>query len=161
MKRYILIILILTGAAACVKKDVLPAYTPPIATNFSVTSLKHTQDTVNVGDTVYVTVLGNASDSSKSIYGYFSVSYTVSSTGIVYNYGSALSPIKLKPNFGSPANGLYPWTATVMLPGATIVPSKTKLTITGNFIYQLSLSSEQGKLSASDAGLANKTVYVR
>ncbi len=161
MKRYLLFILIISGAAACVKKDVLPAYAPPIATNFSVTSLKHTRDTVNVGDTIYITVAGNASDSSKSIYGYFSVTSTVSGTGTVYNYGNASAPVKLKPIFGSPANGLYPWTATVMLPGATMVPSKTKLTITGNFIYQLSLSSEQGKLSATDAGLVNKMVYVQ
>jgi hypothetical protein len=161
MKRYILIVLIITAAASCVKKNVLPAYTPPLATNFSVTSLAHTKDTVNIGDTVYVNVAGNASDSSKSIYAYLSVSSAVNGSSSVYSVGTASAPIKLKPTFGSPASALYPWTATIMLPGATMVPHKTKLTITGNFIYQLSLSSQQGKLSATDAGILNKTVYVQ
>ena len=48
-----------------------------------------------------------------------------------------------------------------MLKGATFVPSKTKLSITGNFIYQLSLSSQQGTLTAADAGQSTKTIYVK
>ncbi len=40
--------------------------------------------------------------------------------------------------------------------------ANSKLTISGNFIYQLSLSSEGGGLaSATDAGVVNKTVFIQ
>jgi hypothetical protein len=53
------------------------------------------------------------------------------------------------------------WTSTVILTGVTSV-SGSKLTITGNFIYQLSLSSQGGGLAAAaDAGVLNKTVFVK
>lgn len=143
----------------CVKYSSLPAYTPPVSINFSVSSLKHTEDTVNVGDTIYLTATGTMYDTTKNIYAYLSVSS--SGAGVsTYTYGSASSPIKLSRTIGAASNGLYSWSAIIMLPGATWV-ANTKLTITANFIYQLSLSSEQGKLSATDAGQANKTVYVQ
>jgi hypothetical protein len=66
----------------------------------------------------------------------------------------------LSRTIGAQTNGLYAWTSTIILVGATTV-DKAKLTITANFIYQLSLSSEQGKLAATDAGNPNKTVYVK
>jgi hypothetical protein len=161
MKRYLLLAIIIITVIACNKTTTLPSYTPPVAKNFSVTSLNHTLDTVNVGDTIYLSASGVASDSSKNIYTYLSVSSTVSGVSSVYNYGNAASPIKLPKNYANPTNGLYSWADSIMLPGATLVPHKTKLTIVGNFIYQLSLSSEQGTLSATDAGQLNKTVYVQ
>ena len=142
----------------CVKSTNLPAYTPPVTTNFSVASLKHTADTVNLGDTVYLTATGTISDTTKNIYAYLTVSS--SAVGVsTYTYGSATAPIKLARTIGAQTNGVYAWTSTIMLVGATAV-DKAKLTITANFIYQLSLSSEQGKLTATDAGNPNKTVYV-
>jgi hypothetical protein len=161
MKRYFIPAIVILAIAACNKATTLPSYTPPVAKNFSVASLKHTQDSVNVGDTIYLTATGTASDSSQFIYTYLSASSSAGGIGSVFYYGSASSPVKLAKTYGTQTAGLYSWTSTIMLPGATLVPHKTKLTIVGNFIYQLSLSSEQGTLSATDAGLLNKTVYVR
>jgi hypothetical protein len=154
----LVVVTILIGA--CNKVTNLPAYTPAVPINFSVGSLKHTQDTVNVGDTIYLTATGTMYDTTKNIYVYLSSSYSASGVGSVFNYGSAASPIKLSRVIGAQTGSLFAWTATIMLPGATFVPAKTKLTIAGNFIYQLSLSSQQGTVSATDAGQTNKTVYV-
>jgi hypothetical protein len=149
-------------ACACNKVTNLPAYTPPASPNFSVGSLKHTQDTVNVGDTIYLTATGTMYDTTKNIYAYLASGYSVSGVAMVYNFGSAASPVKLSRTVGAQgAGGLYGWTSTIMLAGATFVPPKTKLTISANFIYQLSLSSQLGTLSAADAGQGNKTVYVQ
>src|ERR1017187_7439033 len=153
MKRYFLLAIIIILGIACNKTNTLPSYTPPVAKNFSVTSLNHTIDTVNVGDTIYLNASGVASDSSQNIYTYLTASSSSGGVNSVYNYGSAAAPIKLPKNYGAQTNGLYSWAANIILPGATLVPHKTKLTIVGNFIYQLSLSSEQGILSAPDAGL--------
>ena len=161
MKRYHLFLLAFIIIAACTKTQTLPLYTPPLAKNFSVNSLNHTLDTVSVGDTIYLLAAGVASDSSKYIYTYLSVSSSAGAVSSVYNYGNPSAPIRLLKSYGSQTNGLYSWSDTIMVPGATLVPHKTKLTIVGNFIYQLSLSSEQGALSATDAGILNKTVYVQ
>jgi len=161
MKLYHLLLLSLVVIASCVKTKTLPLYTPPIATNFSVKSLNHTLDSVNVGDTIYLVAAGVAADSSKYIYTYLTASSTVGGTSSLYTYGNAAAPVKLLKNYGSQTGGLYSWSDTILLPGATLVPHNTKLTIVGNFIYQLSLSSELGTLSATDAGIGNKTVYVR
>jgi hypothetical protein len=161
MKRYLIPVIVILAIVACNKTTTLPSYTPPVAKNFSVASLKHTVDSVNVGDTIYLTASGTASDSSQFIYTYLTVSSTIGGVSSIFNYASAAAPVKLPKNYGTQTAGLYSWTSTIMLPGATLVPHKTKLTIVGNFIYQLSLSSEQGTLSATDAGLVNKTVYVR
>jgi hypothetical protein len=56
---------------------------------------------------------------------------------------------------------MNPWTSTIKLIGFTSIPN-SKLTISGNFIYQLSLSSEGGGLaSATDGGVVNKTVFIQ
>ena len=160
MKKLLLISMIALSilSLSCVKYTSLPAYTPPVATNFSVGSLIHTADTVNFCDTIYLTATGTVSDTTKNIYAYLTVSSSAAGVS-TYNYGSASTPIKLSRTIGAQTNGLYAWTSTIMLVGATTV-DKAKLTITANFIYQLSLSSEQGKVTATDAGIANKTVYV-
>ncbi|MDP4151033.1 MAG: hypothetical protein Q8927_04520 [Bacteroidota bacterium] len=152
------------GFAACDKGTTLPAYTPPVTTNFAVKTLAHTKDTVNVGDTVYLTATGTMSDTistESSIYTFMTVSYTISGANVVYNYGSAAAPIKITRSIGANTNGLFAWSATIPLYGVTSVPHKTKLTITANFQYQLSFSSQQGTLSAADAGIKQKTVYVQ
>ncbi len=161
MKKYFLFLFTIITIAACEKHDRLPTYTPPVAKNFTVTSLKHTMDTVNVGDTIYLIATGTASDSSQFIYTYITVTSSAGGLNPSYSYGTAAAPIKLSKNYMSSSAGLYTWTATIMLPGATFVPSGTKLTIAANFIYQLSLSSEQGTLSAADAGVTSKTVFVQ
>jgi hypothetical protein len=179
MKKIILFSLITATLliAACDKGVNLPAYTPATATNFAVTALNHTVDSVNVGDTLYLVASGTIadtasfiSDTSKSVHlltAYLTSSFSAYSVSQVQNFGSATAPITLKMAFG-PQNsaGLYTWTSTIELIGATAVPHKTKLTIAANFIYQLTLSSQQGTLTASDAGIAGatkpaKTIYVR
>jgi len=161
MKKMLLFSLITSGILlfGCIKYTTLPAYTPPVTTNFSVASLNHTADTVNLGDTVYLTATGTIYDTTKNIYVYLTVSSSAAGVS-TYTYGSASSPIKLSRTIGAQNSaGLYTWTSTIMLTGATSV-DKAKLTIIANFIYQLSFSSEQGKLTATDAGIVNKTVYV-
>jgi len=144
----------------CSKNNTVPAYTPPVAVNFTVTSMNHTADTVNVGDTIYLNVAGTMYD-TLNVYAY--VTTKSSATGSpVYSYGSSSSPVRLNCVLGSfNVSGMNPWTSTIMLTGVTSIPN-TKLTISANFIYQLSLSTEGGGLaSATDAGIANKTVYVQ
>jgi len=122
--------------------------------------MNHTADTVNVGDTIYLNVAGTMYD-TLNVYAY--VTTKSSATGSpVYSYGSSSSPVRLNCVLGSfNVSGMNPWTSTIMLTGVTSIPN-TKLTISANFIYQLSLSTEGGGLaSATDAGIANKTVYVQ
>lgn len=166
MKKTPLLILILSVLFgwSCSKNNTLPPYTPPTSSNFSVTSLNHTKDTVNVGDTIYLTAAGTLYDSSSlyHIYAYLTSTATVGGVSTIYNYGSSVSPVTISRVIGSQNSaGLFTWTSTIMLPGATSVPHKTKLTIAGNFVYQLNLSSEKGNLSATDAGIVNKTVFVQ
>ena len=145
---------------ACSKNNTVPAYTPPVAVNFTVTSLNHTADTVNVGDTIYLNVAGTMYD-TLNVYAYLTTKSSATGSP-VYTYGSSSAPIKLNRVLGSSnASAMNPWTSTIMLTGVTSI-ANTTLTISANFIYQLSLSTEGGGLaSATDAGIANKTVYVR
>lgn len=157
-----LVVLIAAAAIGCAKHQFLPVVTPPVAKVFTISSLNHTADTVNVGDTVWLDAAGTIYDTTKTISVYMTASYTAGGVATVYNYGSATSPIKVTNRvIGSQSNGVYDWTATIALIGATDVPVKTKLTIAATFEYQLSLSSElPSNLTISDAGQHNKTVYV-
>lgn len=162
MKKMILSFLIASVVLVfgCSKNNTVPAYTPPVAVNFTVTSLNHTADTVSVGDTIYLNVAGTMYD-TLNVYAYLTIKSSATGSP-VYTYGSSSSPIKLNRVLGSSnVSGMNLWTATIMLTGVTSV-ANTKLTISANFIYQLSLSTEGGGLaSATDAGIANKTVYVQ
>ena len=147
--------------AACNKTTTLPPYTPPVASNFSVTSLKHTEDSVNVGDTIWYNAAGTVYDTTQNIAAFFATSYTISGASATYNYGNSSAPITIKRTIGDVTNGVYAWTAIIAFPTAvTQVPHKTKLTTSATFQYQLTLSSMQGTLTASDSG-QNKSVYVR
>jgi len=162
MKNVIPLSLILSGLfiLSCTKNNSVPVYTPPVTSNFSVSSMNHTKDTVNVGDTIYLNVAGTMFD-TLFVYAYLSTKSTATGSP-VYSTGSATAPIKLTRVLGSSnVSGMNPWTSVIALTGLTSVHS-SKLTISANFIYQLSLSSEGGGLaSASDAGLINKTVFVQ
>lgn len=162
MKKYFVFLLIASTGwmMACNKTTTLPPYTPPVTANFSVQSLVHTVDSVNVGDTIYLNATGTVYDTTQAIYVYLVSTYTAGGVSSVYDYGTSTTPFKVSRVIGANTNGLYGWTATIWLIGATEVPHKTKLSITGNFSYQLDLSSELGNLSASDAG-KNKSVYVK
>jgi hypothetical protein len=157
-----LVVLITAAAFGCAKHQFLPIVTPPVAKIFTVTSLNHTADTVNVGDTIWLNAAGTIYDTSKAVYVYMSSSYTANGASTVYNYGSATSSIKVKYVTGAPSSGVFAWTATIPLIGATEVPDKVKLTVSATFQYQLSLSSElPSSLAISDAGQGTKTIYVR
>ncbi|HTR27775.1 MAG TPA: hypothetical protein VMH27_00795 [Puia sp.] len=156
-----LVVLITAAAFGCAKHQFLPTLATP-SKIFAVSSLKHTADTVNIGDTVWLNAAGTLSDTSKAVYVYMSASYTANGASTVYNYGSSTSNIKVKYVAGADSAGLFPWTATIPLIGATEVPTKTKLTISATFQYQLSLSSElPSSLTISDGGQKTKTVYVQ
>ena len=162
MKKIILCSFIASGILifGCSKSNTLPPYKPPVSVNFTITSLNHTQDTVNVGDTITLNVAGTMFD---TLYVYAYLTVTSSASGApVFTYGSASSPIKLTRVLGSSnVSGMNSWTSSIRLIGATVT-HKSKLTITANFIYQLSLSSEGGGTATStDAGILNKTVYVQ
>ena len=162
MKNLLLFSLVLSGAVilSCTKYTVVPPYTPPVSNNFTVISMNHTKDTVNVGDTIYLVTNGTMYD-TLNVYSYLTTKSTATGSP-VYSTGSSASPIKLNRVLStSNASDMNAWTATIPITGVTSV-SGSKLTISGNFIYQLSLSSEGGGLAtAADAGLINKTVYVK
>ena len=162
MKNIFLFSLILAGSVflSCSKGTEVPTYTPPVANNFTVTAMIHTKDTVNVGDTIYLNVSGSMYD-TLNVYAYLTTKSTATGSP-VYSTGSSSSPIKLNRILGSSnVTDVNPWTSTIALTGVTSVHG-SKLTISANFIYQLSLSSEGGGLAAAtDAGILNKTVYVQ
>ena len=162
MKKVFLFCLILSGtiALSCTKNAVVPPYTPPVTTNFTVTSMNHTKDTVNAGDTIYLNVAGTMYD-TLNVYAYLTTKSTATGSP-VYSTGSSSAPIKLNRILGtSNVTGVNPWTSVIMLTGVTSIHN-AKLTISANFIYQLSLSSEGGGLAnTTDAGIINKTVYVQ
>jgi hypothetical protein len=144
----------------CTKNSIVPPYTPPTTANFTVTALNHTKDTVSVGDTIYLTVAGTMYD-TLNVYTYLTIKSTASGSP-VYSYGSSASPVKIKRVLASSnVQGTNPWTSTIALTGLTTVPNTT-LTISGTFIYQLSLSSEGGGMApATDLGVKNKSIFVQ
>lgn len=162
MKKIFLFSLICSGVLVfgCTKNSIVPTYTPPVTANFTVTSMNHTQDTVNVGDTILLDVVGTMYD-TLNVYTYVIVKSSATGSP-VYSYGSSASPVKLKCILGSNnVTGMNPWTSTIKLTGVTSI-ANSKLTISANFIYQLSLSSEGGGLaSATDGGVINKTVFIQ
>jgi hypothetical protein len=162
MKNIYLFSLMLSGILvfSCTKNSSVAPYTPPVATNFTVTSLNHTKDTVSVGDTIYLNVAGTMYD-TLNVYAYLTIKSSASGSP-VYSYGSSSSPVKLTRVLGSSnVTDVNPWTSTIRVTGVTSIPN-SKLTISGNFIYQLSLSSEGGGLAtATDAGVVNKTVFIQ
>lgn len=164
-KKFLLFLSVLIAGAvaiSCNKSKALPVVFPSPTYVFTASTLNHTKDSVNVGDTVYLTATGTVYDTTKTISAYLTTTYSSGS----YTYGTAAAPIKLTRTIGAQAaSGLYAWTATILLPGATTVPHKTALTITSTFVYQLSLSSQlPASLTLTDAGTPGakvKTVYVR
>jgi hypothetical protein len=160
-KLLLVITILAIGAASCAKHQFLPIVTPPVTDIFTAATLNHTEDTVNVGDTIYLNATGTIYDTTKNIYVYFVTTFTAGGVSSTYDFGTASSPVKVSRVIGALNNGVYAWSATIAMTGATNVPVKTKLTITGTFEYQDSFSSElPSSLTLSDAGVRNKTVYV-
>jgi hypothetical protein len=153
-------VLAIALAFGCSKGVTLPVSQPSII--FTASTLNHTADSVNVGDTIHLQVTGTMSDTTKTISAYLVTTFTAGGVSGVYNYGNSSSPVKLNRTILSNNGGLYSWTATIIMPGATNVPHKTALTVTATLEYQLSLSSElPTSLTLTDKGVKNKTIYVR
>ncbi len=159
-------ILLLTAIAGfliigCTKKDTLPTYTP--ASIFSVTSkMSHTKDSVNLGDTIYLTAKGLIADTTNAFSASFKTfSGSVSSAGAFTSSNIQVGGALLKPTtkiISAPTgtSPLYNWTATYII----LVPSvahKTSILITGYFENSLTLSSQTGNQVASDS----KAIYIR
>jgi hypothetical protein len=144
----------------CTKNTTVPPYTPPVTTNFTVTTLNHTKDTVSAGDTIYLTVAGTMYD-TLNVYTYLTIKSSAPGSP-VYSYGSSSAPVKINRMLGtSNAMGTNPWTAIIPITGVTSIPNTT-LTISGTFIYQLSLSSEGGGMAAAtDLGVKNKSIFIQ
>ena len=163
MKKYLFLLLIIAivVVVACNKTTTLGSYTPPISKNLIVKSFAHVADTVNVGDTIYLTATGTAYD-SLNVYGYFSI--VSSATGSpVYTVGSSSSPILLSIMYATKnPTDTNQWVATIALPKLTNT-ANSRLTITGNFFYPLSLSSQGANLvtGVADAGQETKTIYIQ
>ncbi|MBS1932592.1 MAG: hypothetical protein JST96_01235, partial [Bacteroidetes bacterium] len=87
-----------------------------------------------------------------------------SSTGSpVYTVGSSSSPIKLATALATKnPTDTNSFVATIVLPKLTNV-SGSKLTVTGNFVYPLSLSSQGANIvtGVADAGQLTKTIYIQ
>src|SRR5277367_2311776 len=96
MKNIYLFLLSVVGifVFSCTKNSMVPAYTPPVSSNFTVTSMNHTKDTVNAGDTIYLDVVGTMYD-TLNVYAYLTAKSTASGSP-TYSIGSSSSPIKLK-----------------------------------------------------------------
>ena len=161
MKKYLFLLLIIGIVVACNKTTTLGTYTPPVSKNLIVRSFAHVADTVNVGDTIHLTASGIAYD-SLGIYGYFSI--VSSATGSpVYTVGSSSSPVLLSTTYATKnAADTNQWVATIALPKLTNA-ANSKLTITGNFFYPLSLSTQGANLvtGVADAGQKTKTIYIQ
>jgi hypothetical protein len=147
-------------ALGCTKNTIVPPYTPSVPANFTIRSMNHTKDTVNTGDTIYLMVSGTMYD-TLNVYTYLTIKSNAAGSP-VYSYGSSTSPFKINRQLTtSNATDTNHWNAIIPLTGFTSVPNST-LTISGTFLYQLSLSSEGGGLApATDQGVKNKTVYVQ
>lgn len=144
---------------SCTKYTTLPLYTPSPTNIFSIGTLAHTSDSLNVGDTIKLNATGHIYDTTKTI----SVYFTATSTSPVYVFtsGTYANPVKISRTIGAmDATGTYTWSSTITLPNATIT-HKTALTIAANFVYQLTLSSQLGALTVADAGVKSRMVYVR
>lgn len=163
-KKYFLLLSVLAVAVAisCNKSTALPVITPSPATIFTPGKLNHTKDSINVGDTVYLNAAGTVWDTTRTISVFLTANYGGPTAG-TYIYGTVAAPIKVNRVIGAlNSNGLYAWTATILLPGASAVTHKTTLAISATYVYQLSLSSQlPSSMSATDAGVKTKTVFVK
>ncbi len=159
---FFFVLCVTTGLVlSCTKDSIVPPYTPPVATNFTVTSLNHTKDTVSTEDTIYLDVAGSMYD-TLNVYTYLTIKSTAAGSP-VYSYGSTGEPVgKSRKLITSNAADTNRWTSTIVLTGLTSVPNST-LTISGTFLYQLSLSSQGGGglAQATDQGVLNKAIYVQ
>jgi len=148
---YLTAVLLSIIIISCNKENNLPAYTPPVKNNFSVSKFAHVKDTILVGDSLTLSASGTITDTTKTL----SVFMTAAFGSVTYNIGSVSSPIKVNRVIGAATNGVYAWTATIpVLISSSFVPHNSKVTVSGTFSYQLSLSSVQpSAVTFTDQGL--------
>lgn len=163
MKQILIVLLSVSGAllVGCDKTDTLPAVTP--TTIFSVGSLKHTVDTLNVGDSIYFRASGKIADTTNTLTAAIKmVSGSVNAaTGAFTSSNNVVASYFVKPvakTISDPTTGssLYNWTAVFGVP-APSVAHKTSVLTTASFENSLSLSSQTGTQIVNDS----KAVYIK
>ena len=163
MKQILIVLLAVSGVllAACDKTDTLPTVTP--TTIFSASSLKHTTDSLNLGDSIYFTASGKIADTTNTISASLKMvggslnattgAFTSSNIVVDAYYIKALSKVISAPSGTSP---LYNWTAKFGVPAPSVAHKSAVLT-TAAFENSLSLSSETGTQIVNDS----KAVYIK
>jgi hypothetical protein len=151
MKKIALFSIVILGivAISCNKETTLPAYTPPVKNNFSITRFAHQKDTINVGDSLIYNASGTITDTTRNLYVILAASYG----SVTYTLGTAASPIKINRVIGAANNGVYSWTAAIPAFVTAGVSHNSKVSLTATFSYQLSLSSVQPTVVFTDQGL--------
>ncbi len=162
MKKILFVLLIASGVlVACDKTDTLPEVsTSPI---FSVSSVKHTKDTVNLGDSIYFTVMGKIADTTntftasiKLVSGSVSAStgaFTSSNIMVAAHYVKSVARVISTASGTSP---LYNWTSVIGIPSPGVA-RKTNVLTTISIENSLSLSSQTGNQVVNDS----KPVYIQ
>jgi hypothetical protein len=162
MKQILIVLLAASGIllAACDKTDTLPTITP--TTIFSVSSLKHTTDTLNLGDSIYFTASGKIFDTTNTITASLKmIGGSTNATGVFTSANTVvdayvLKPVKVVISAASGTSPLYNWTAKFGVPGPSVA-RKTSVLTTASFENSLSLSSETGTPIVNDS----KAVYIK
>ena len=139
---------------SCDKSNPLPAYNADII--FSANSkLTHNKDTVNLGDTVLLTVGGQIADTTNTVSGTVKISIgSANGSSVGTLFIGSLSKTISQPT--SPST-LYNWSSKIAVPVPN-VSRKTSLFISTSFdISPLSFSSQIGNQSSVDS----KNIYVK
>ena len=163
MKTILFVLLIVSDVTlvACEKTDTLPVVsTSPI---FSVNSVKHTMDTVNLGDSIYFAVTGKVADTTntftasiKLVSGSVSTStgaFTSSNIVVASHFIKTVVRVITSPSGNSP---LYNWTSVIGIPSPGVA-RKTNVLTTMSIENSLSLSSQTGNQIVNDS----KPVYIK
>lgn len=148
---------------ACNKEEQLPTYKSSVPVIFSVNSrMSHTIDTVNLGDTIYLTASGTIADTANTFSSSFKMfTGNVSASGAFTSSGNLagaafISPLPRLISAPVAPSALFGWVAPIAVP-CPPVAHKTNILISGSFENSVSLSSQLGNQSASDS----KPIYVR
>ncbi len=156
----ILTILILSlSFNSCIKHDTLINTVSKIDTIFFVnTSMTHSKDTINLGDTIFMTAKGKIADTTNSISANFKI--LASNNLVGAGYISKLTRVITPPSGTTGTSALYNWSSTM----AIICPSvarKTAVTVSAIFENSLSLSSRIGNQVATDKTGKATSVYIK
>ena len=163
MKKTLAFLTITSGIllVACEKTETLPAVTPQ--TIFSVSSLKHTSDSLNLGDSIFFTAAGKIFDTTNAISASLKmVSGTTNAAGAFTSSNTVVDayfvkPLKLVITAATGTSSLYNWTAKFGVPGPSVARKTAVLTTASFENTTLSLSTKMGTQVVNDS----KAVYIK